>query len=86
MEETKRCPYCGEEIKASAKKCRFCGEWLDKAPAEKKMIACPICGEQIEEGTDVCPHCHEHVDGSSALQDGQANPSNDDGAQNQNRQ
>jgi transcription elongation factor Elf1 len=82
MEETKRCPYCGEEIKASAKKCRFCGEWLDKAPAEKKMIVCPICGEQIEEGTDVCPHCHEHVGGSSALQDGQVNTS-DDGAQNQ---
>lgn len=29
MEETKRCPYCGEEILAIAKKCKHCGEWLD---------------------------------------------------------
>ena len=29
MEETRKCPYCGNEILAVAKKCKHCGEWLD---------------------------------------------------------
>ena len=29
-DETKRCPYCGEEILAIAKKCKHCGEFLTK--------------------------------------------------------
>ena len=31
-EETKRCPYCGEEILAIAKKCKHCGSWLEEVP------------------------------------------------------
>ena len=58
MEETKTCPYCGEEILAVAKKCKHCGEWL---PVEKAKIPCPICGEGIDEDTVVCPHCNEKV-------------------------
>ena len=68
-QETKRCPFCGEEILAVAKKCKHCGEWLnkdEKQDEEKVMTPCPICGEMVEEGISQCPYCHE-----SLVEDGQ---------------
>ena len=70
-QETKRCPYCGEEILAIAKKCKHCGEWLSEKKTEEKpkqMTPCPICSELIEEGTEICPHCHERL-GETIKQD-----------------
>lgn len=57
MEETKKCPYCGEEILAVARKCKHCGEWLDR----KEQIPCSVCGELIDADASVCPHCKEPV-------------------------
>ncbi len=33
--ETKKCPYCAEEINVEAKKCKHCGEFLDSDIREK---------------------------------------------------
>lgn len=35
MEDTKKCPYCGGEIKAVAKKCKHCGKWLVEGDINK---------------------------------------------------
>ena len=49
MAETKKCPYCSEEILADAKKCKHCGEYLDDTlkakvqPQETKVVAKEGC-------------------------------------------
>lgn len=42
--KTKECPYCGEEILATAKKCKHCGEWLDR-PNETDSV---LTDEEID--------------------------------------
>ena len=51
MEETKLCPFCGHEIKSSAKKCIHCGKWLEKK--------CPACGEWIKIDANKCRYWGE---------------------------
>lgn len=52
--ERRKCPYCGEEIAATAKKCRFCGEWLEKPqqpvqrPAQPQPAPLPIQPQPVQ--------------------------------------
>ncbi len=50
-QETKLCPYCGKEIKNTAKKCIHCGKWLEKK--------CPACGEWVKTEANKCRYCGE---------------------------
>lgn len=69
MEETKRCPYCGEEILAVAKKCKHCGEWLEAKEQEKEKKVCPVCGERIDADLNVCTYCKEPTHFGDSISD-----------------
>lgn len=49
--ETKKCPYCGGEIMATAKKCKHCGEWIEKA--NPTVVPQENASNETETNTDV---------------------------------
>lgn len=55
--ETKKCPFCAEEINIDAVKCKHCGERLSKP--------CPYCAEEINVEAIKCKHCGEFLNKSS---------------------
>ena len=52
--ETKKCPFCGEDIYVNSNKCEFCGELLSKT--------CPFCGGEVKIIAKKCKHCGKFFD------------------------
>lgn len=62
MENTKKCPFCGAEIKIGAKKCRFCGKWLEPIDVneDNNIQEIASCQNNLE-GNDVAGRLMNYI-------------------------
>jgi hypothetical protein len=61
---TRRCPFCKEEIYASATKCKHC---LSSVQPERPDHGgtCPYCKEEVNDEAIKCKHCGSWIDGTT---------------------
>ena len=74
-DSTKKCPFCGEEIKTAAQKCKHCGEFLHNRYKEDTqnviyIKSCPFCGEEISKNAIKCKHCKSMLTLNTTYQKG----------------
>ena len=58
--ETRECPFCKEEVKATATRCRHCQAALVPTTPDHGGI-CPFCKEEINVEAIRCKHCGADV-------------------------
>lgn len=56
MSDTRKCPYCGGEIKTIAKKCKHCGKWLEASEGSQEGVNKPLSKTNVS-----TPQVESHV-------------------------
>ena len=65
---TRQCPYCHEDVKATALKCKHCcAQLFSVAPSHRGV--CPYCKEDIKAEAIKCRHCHSMLTGRTGAGD-----------------
>lgn len=62
--ETRACPYCKEDIKATALKCKHCGSQVSPSMPSHGGT-CPYCKEEIKTEAIKCKHCQSSLIGGA---------------------
>lgn len=57
--DTKKCPYCGEEILSQAIKCKHCGEFISDNNESDSKDRCPNCGSKLK--SNILANCFKII-------------------------